>query len=203
MSTATRIPLVLPVAATITIGLFMMMRGLIDVGEISIPEVEDMPEIVINFEPDPVVIDDGIDMSVLEPVEPPPVQPDYRDNETDVGEIGGESFVYTAPPVETGGLDFSTTRFQVDTDPQPVVRIEPSYPSRAINRGISGACTIVFDITSLGTTSNVRASSCTDQAFAQASINAVRGWRYNPQVSNGEAILYQGASTTLVYQLDS
>jgi len=202
MSTATRIPLVLPVAATITIGLFMMMRGLIDVGEISIPVVEEMPEIIINFEPEVIGTEPSIDMSILEPVEPPPVQPDVRDTETDMGEIGGENFVYTAPPIETGGLEINAI-FNRDTAPQPIVRIEPVYPSRLIMRGVEGTCSVVFDITAAGTTANVRVSSCTDQGFAQATINAVRGWRYNPQVSNGEASLYQGASTTLVYQLDS
>ena len=201
MSTATRIPLVLPVAATITLGLFMMMRGLIDVGEVSIPVIEAMPEIVINFEPDPVVIDDGIDITDIKPVEPPPVQPDVRDTETDMGDIVGETFVYTVPPVETGGLEMNTV-FTRDSAPQPIIRIQQVYPSRPLTQGLEGACTVVFDITTLGTTSNVRVSSCTDQAFARASINAVRGWRYNPQVSNGEAILYQGASTILVYEID-
>ena len=40
------------------------------------------------------------------------------------------------------------------------------------------------------------------QAFERATINAVSRWRYDPQVRNGEPVMFRGATTQLVYSLD-
>ena len=202
MTAIMRTPLVLPVAATVSVGLFMMMRGLIDIGPVELVEAVEPPSIEIRFdieEPDPersVTPDDIAD------VEPPP-PPARVEVDTIAPSAEPQIAGYVLPSVETGGIEISTgVLASPDQTPSPIVRVEPIYPVRAASRGLEGQCMIIFDITPQGTTANVRIMSCTNTAFERTSINAISRWRYNPQVQNGAPVVFRGATTQLVYRLD-
>ena len=202
MSTATRLPLVLPVAGAITIGLFVMMNGLIYVEEVRLEQPVNVPDFHmadIPIEPDP---DIRLAPEPPEPIDPPPPPPDFPTDSMPVDPVG-DTIRYQAPPI--GGPDIVTNDglFRAEANPLPVVRIEPTYPARAQMRGTEGQCRLVFDITTLGRTANIRASDCTSSVFEQASIRAVANWRYNPQIRDGQPTLYQGATTVLVYRMSS
>jgi protein TonB len=200
MNTAARIPLVLPVAATITIGLFLMMRNLIDVGEVVIPVVEDPPDIVIAFDIEEEGLPPPLTPDVIEPVEPPPPPPTVI---TDVAVVDpGPTATNYRPPV-IAGPEIAHTGGLVPPEgaPQPVVRIEPTYPARQLEREIEAQCTVIFDITPGGTTANVSVLSCSATGFDRASISAVQRWRYRPQIVNGEPTLFRGATTQLAYRI--
>ena len=202
MSTATRLPLVLPVAGAITIGLFVMMNGLIYVEEVRLEQPVNVPDFHmadIPIEPDP---DIRLAPEPPEPIDPPPPPPDFSTDSMPVDPVG-DTIRYQAPPI--GGPDIVTNDglLRTTSNPQPVVRIEPTYPSRAQMRGTEGQCTLVFDITTGGRTANIRASACTSSVFEQSSIRAVANWRYNPQIRDGQPTLYQGATTVLVFRMSS
>ena len=202
VSTARRMPLVLPFAGAVTIGLFVMMNGMIDIGPVTPDPVEELPEIVLNFEVPEPPVDDRIDIIEIPDVPPPP--PPARPDRPVADNPGpGDAVAYTLPPVappEVG--NGGTGLVSPDRSPMPVVRIDPVYPATEASRGRSGECTVMFDITPDGSTANIRPVSCTSQAFERATLNAVARWRYNPQVRNGQPIMFRGATTRLVYNLD-
>ena len=202
MSTATRIPLVLPVAGAITVGLFLMMNGLIDVGEVNVPEVAPAPVIVLADVPLDTIPDGRLVLVELDPLDPPPPLPVLPNDPAPVDPTG-ETISYQPPPIGPVDIGPAGGLMRVETNPQPVVRIEPTYPAREQMRGGEGQCTLVFDITIGGRTDNIQAANCTNSQFERASINAVRNWRYNPQILNGEPTLYRGATTVLVYRMSS
>ena len=73
-----RTPLVLPVAGAVTVGLFLLMRQLIDIGPYVPEPVEEMPPLQIRFEVDPVEIEDRVEMTEFTELDPPPRPPSVR-----------------------------------------------------------------------------------------------------------------------------
>jgi len=196
-----RTPMVLPVAGAITVGLFLMMRDLIAVPGMERVEVEDPPSYAINVEVEPVDPEIRTPITEIPPVEPPPPVRRLTVDRA-VPTDPGEGVTYALPPVEPPVVGTGDGPIRIDRNPSPTLRIEPVYPAREASRGNSGSCTVIFDITPQGRTTNIRALDCDSRAFEQATMNAVSRWHYNPQIENGEPILFRDATTRLDYRLD-
>ena len=98
MSAALRMPAILPLAAIITIGLFLLMRALIDIGPVGFTDAPERPPVEINFDIVDAEPDRRRDMDI--PVTPdPPAPPDTSPVDRAVvdGEIMGSGF--SMPPV--------------------------------------------------------------------------------------------------------
>lgn len=201
MNTALRTPLVLPLAAGVTVGLFLMMRALIDIGPVVFEEAPPDLEVVMNFEVDPATPERGRDFIEPEPIDPPPA---VRPSEVEPAVIEHTSTMgqYNVPAIDPPEVRNTAGPIRVDGDPSPVLRISPVYPGTLADRGIEGQCDLIFDILPNGTTANVRVLSCSNRGFERASVSAIQRWRYNPQVRDGAPITYRGARTQLLYSLD-
>lgn len=197
-----RTPLVLPFAAIITIALFLLMRSLIDIGPVPVIEAEETPPIEMNVEVDDREPDRGRVFEPVDAVEPPPPVP-TSEVDPAVPDVGDPIENFTAPPIDEPVIETVGGRIPIDGDPVPTVRVSPVYPSDLAGRGVEGQCTIMFDIMPNGRTSNVRALNCTHRGFERGSIRAIENWRYDPQIRNGEPVIYRGASTQLIYELES
>ena len=77
------------------------------------------------------------------------------------------------------------TRAQIIGD--PVYRVDPIYPQRAIDRHLEGTVVLSAVVDKEGRVQTVSVISG-DPLFRAPAINAVKHWRYNPTVINGEAI---------------
>lgn len=76
-----------------------------------------------------------------------------------------------------------------DRDIVPLVRVDPDYPPRAQQRGIRGWVEVEFTITKVGTVKDERVlRSSPPYVFDRAALQAVRRWRYNPQIEDGVAV---------------
>lgn len=196
---AFRVPAILPVAGLVTVGLFLMMRQLIDIGPVVPEPVVEPPKVEIRFdipEPDPVRTGPEVIREVEVPPRPPVIdtpRPAVDGVPTDV--------VWSLPPVDPPGVDAGEGLAVIDRPPSPTLRIEPVYPAGEMSRGRNGSCTAVFDITPEGRTANLQTRNCTSRAFERATLNAVSRWRYAPQVRDGEPVTYRGATTQLVFTL--
>ncbi|WP_417468850.1 energy transducer TonB [Maricaulis sp.] len=196
-----RMPLILPLAAIVTVGLFLMMRQLIDTGPARpVAEVEP-PAVVIRFEPIDAEIDRSPDIIHVEPVAPPPARPATDAPTSPVDALPG-SGGHVVAPVGRSEISGPGSIVITQREPVPVVRVQPMYPPRAAERRLEGQCSVLFDITPQGTTTNVRALDCTSSLFERASVNAVANWRYSPQIEAGQPTMYRGATTQLVFRLD-
>ncbi|WP_203293214.1 energy transducer TonB [Maricaulis parjimensis] len=197
-----RTPVVLPVAGAVTVGLFVLMNNLIDIGPVTPDPVVERPPVQIRFEPEPVRIEDRWENIEITELDPPPPVP-RLDIEHSAVEGMPEGNSWTLPPIEVAGIEIGSGLANIDrAQPVPRVRIDPIFPASEASRGRSGECSVTFDITPEGRTTNIRPGTCTSRAFEQATMNAVSRWRYDPQVRNGEPVLYRNAVTQLVYNLD-
>lgn len=67
--------------------------------------------------------------------------------------------------------------------------VAPEYPSRAISLGKSGQVTVAFTVDASGVPRDVRAiSSDPPRLFDDAATEAVRHWRYQPVIVNGQPV---------------
>jgi protein TonB len=90
-----------------------------------------------------------------------------------------------------------------DRDVIPLVRINPDYPQRALQRGLEGWVQVQFTITPTGTVKDpIVVDAMPKSVFDDAALKAIARWRYNPKVENGVAVERVGVQTRIVFQLE-
>ena len=86
---------------------------------------------------------------------------------------------------------------QSDEELVPVVRVQPVYPARALQRDETGAVALRFTINAGGRTKDIEVIESSSRTFEQPAIDAVRKWRYAPQTENGNPVERRGVQTVL------
>jgi protein TonB len=84
----------------------------------------------------------------------------------------------------------------------PLVRISPLYPPSALSRKIEGRVKIVFTVTEEGKVLNpVVIASKPKGIFDRAALRAIRKWKFNKRLEEGEAVQWQTVQT-IIFQMD-
>ncbi len=198
-----RLVIGVPVAAIITVFLFVLMQRLISVDEIIQEDSAEDRQFTINDEVAEVearrrdtTIDD------VQQVDPPPPPPQIERQRAEQPSEGLATVMGNIPDFEAPQLNSDSISFSVsDRDAQPLVRIEPQYPLRAAERGIEGSCWVRFDVTPDGTPTNIDIYRCDSSFFERASTRAVERWRYNPKVEDGVPVARRGVETRFDFRL--
>ena len=134
------------------------------------------------------------------PDQPPP-PPDISMQKASLSE--GEGIATFEPEVAAGDLDGGLVGGGADRDVVPLVRIEPDYPMNARQRGIEGWVVVEFTVTKIGSVADpVVVSSNPGRIFDRAALQAVRKWKYNPKVENGQAVPRPGVRVRLDFYMD-
>jgi len=102
--------------------------------------------------------------------------------------------------VDVGGTSISIAAS--DSDVIPVVRVSPQYPLRASERGIEGWVAVEFTISKLGTVKDPKVfDSHPSSIFDRAALKAIRKWKYNPKIEDGEPVERPGVKVRLRFDL--
>jgi protein TonB len=102
-----------------------------------------------------------------------------------------------------GAMSRMTMTAGSDRDVIPLVRINPDYPQRALQRGLEGWVQVQFTITPTGTVKDpIVVDAMPRNVFDDAALKAIARWRYNPKVENGAAVERVGVQTRIVFQLE-
>jgi len=102
-----------------------------------------------------------------------------------------------------GAMSRMTMTAGSDRDVIPLVRINPDYPQRALQRGLEGWVQVQFTITPTGTVKDpIVVDAMPKNIFDDAALKAIARWRYNPKVENGAAVERVGVQTRIVFQLE-
>jgi protein TonB len=131
---------------------------------------------------------------------PPPPQMNLAQN-MNPGEGVGEII----PVVDTTVELASATSLGAgggDQDAVPLVRVDPQYPPRAEQRGIEGWVEVGYTISASGTVTEawvIRASP--PSIFDRAALTAVKKWKFNPRIENGQAVERPNMATRVVFEL--
>ena len=79
----------------------------------------------------------------------------------------------------------------------------PVYPAQAKAAGIEGDVTVRYNIAKDGRVINARVdNSQPEGVFDKAALAAVRSWRYNPKLIDGEAQQTNNVLSTIRFRLD-
>ncbi len=187
--------------AVVTLGLFYLMHWLIHTDETGLTEAPSgrIVDFVRVEQDETVQRRDRRPEPPPPPDEPPPDVPD-AEFDADPGDVG----VDIGSVAMDTGLDISGTGgFQSDGDYLPIVRVEPVYPRRALQRGIEGYVLLEFTVTETGSVENPEVVEADPPGvFDRAAIQAALRFKYQPRVVDGEPIAVHGVQNLITFELD-
>lgn len=78
---------------------------------------------------------------------------------------------------------------ELDTNAVPIVRVDPTYPARALRAGIEGRVTVEFTITAAGGVKDPLIAKADPRGmFDQAVLAVITKWKFKPRISAGVAV---------------
>jgi protein TonB len=193
----------LGLGALITIVLFYFMQALIASGgelqqTVNVIRIVDatMPEIVME------VVREVERPQEIQPIDNPP--PEVPDRNIDM-DNGGSDLNISREVVNVDlGLDIGGATLGVsDGEMLPLVNIQPTYPTRAAQRGIEGWCQVAFTVTETGGVTDIRVVDADPPGmFDQASMRAAERFRFQPRVVNGQPVPVPNVQYVFRFQLE-
>ncbi|RMR29667.1 putative TonB protein [Pseudomonas syringae pv. coriandricola] len=84
---------------------------------------------------------------------------------------------------------------------QPLSKEAPDYPERALDKGIEGDCTVVYDVSPQGKVVNPQVQGSCHPLFMRPSLAAAETFRYQPTIVEGRAVMVSGVKNTFHYRI--
>ena len=185
---ANRLPTAIALACLVTFGLFWAMQALIGVtGELkegSAPPSIDFVRLRKDNQPELKKREPPKREKPEQP--PPPPEMSMAKSQMNTGDsLGAIGFLGDMGDMLEAGIGAGAG---ADRDVVPLVRIEPDYPMRARQRQLEGWVAVVFTISKVGSVKDPVVHSSSHTLFSEPALRAVRKWKYNPKIENGEAV---------------
>lgn len=202
MNNAIRWFITIPVAAIVTVGLFLAMRALI-AKEFQPQDKTETASFEINPKVEDVkVIEREIKVDKIKKVDTPPPPPQIERAQADKPTEKIASLEGAIPEFEAPKIDAQNFKIAVsDRDAQPLVRIPPIFPPRFLQGDNSGFCKVRFDVSPEGQPFNVETTLCTSNQLKSATIKSVQKWKYNPKIVDGRSVSRSGVESTIRFDL--
>ena len=172
-------------ALVITMSLLYAMHHLIhnDYPEVVDDPIAPIPQFIMDTPPPIITREDEPPVRPVEQQLPPPVNrvdPPEVDTSGGSMNLGGPVDI-VKPPIKGA--------FGVGGQMVPFIKIAPQYPAAAASKGVEGYVDVMFDVTELGSTDNIRIVGYVPSAvFNKSVIKAVKGWKYKPNQVEGVAV---------------
>jgi protein TonB len=195
----------LPLAALITVGLFLTMSYLIATGEKALQDTgksvsidfvrvprDETPQLKERELPDK--------QQAVEPPPPPPPSAANTAIDPNAMNIGVNMPKLDANIRMQGGMNLGAA--PSDGDILPLVTVQPQYPDRALSRGIEGWVLVELTVTPEGTVVEPRVLSADPAGyFENATLRAVSRFRYKPKVVNGTPVPQTGVQYKMTFKI--
>lgn len=185
----------LPVAALVTVLIFLMMSGMI-----GRPVILDAPhgKVIDSIIPKIDETDPKPDKKERPP-QPPADPPEPPDRIYDGGG-GGPPQPQPDDPVFTGDSgDLSLDGF---TLPETIITFPPQYPEGCKSKGASGVVVVEFDITATGEVVNPKIISSADRCFNREVLKTISKWKFSPDIIDGKPRGRKGVRNAFRFELD-
>ena len=182
----------------VTFGLLMLMRAVIVDPEAAAEDgVEGhIVELVEVIEDQEVQVKEDPPEPPPPPIEPPPdpPPPSFDENVSIGPEIG-------AVP-EQSKLVLDGAGFAGDSEYLPIMKVQPTYPPRALSRGLEGHVLLEFVVTETGSVRDpVVIEAEPPSIFDRAAIQAALKFKYKPKMVAGEPIAVAGVRNKITFEL--
>ena len=193
------------VGGLVTFGLFFVMQQLIAMGDAR-PDKAGAGKVIdfVRLKKEQQLAEKDREKPELDRPDDAPPPPPMQISKSDPGDSAsaglGGGFDLSGG-VDTGGI--GPAGAIVDSDAIPLVRIEPTYPPRAAERGIEGWVEVEFTISPRGTVEDpVVVAYHPSSIFNNAALRAIRRWKYNPKIVNGKPVARKGVKVHLEFELE-
>ena len=189
----------IPIAAIITVFLFLVMQALVSSNEFDLGE--ETASINISFLRQ--LQDTETQTAKKKPNRPEqeqePDPPEMEIPETPRPEMSSES---VATP-DFGGPQFGAFSASTDADVLPIVKVPPQYPRRATQRGIEGWVLVEYTITETGAVVDPRVIDAEPPGiFNRAALRTIVKWKYKPRIVGGKAVPRFNHQHSIVFELE-
>ncbi len=209
-----RMPFAFLLAVVVTIFLFYLMQSLIDHGEEAITDthigqIVDFTRVKEEREvqrkkrrPDPPPLPD----------EPPKVsKPVVRAEVTE----NAWSTEFRAPVADINVSN--SLSFRSDGEYLPILKVQPNYPTKALERGLVGWVVVEFTVDEIGRvldpvvvdhcvqTWRPSVEPCSDspgRIFDRSALVAASKFKYKPKIIDGQAVATAGVRNMITFELD-
>jgi protein TonB len=187
-------------AVAATFGLFYLMQGLVAGDSMEFPDTEPRRWIDIAIEDikPPVV-------RQLDRVTPPPPVEDQPQIEIPEVESGGDPVLTAGMAPRIRPLGAKSTLLQPgfsDGEMVPIVRVLPTYPRIAQERGVEGWVTLQFTVSEHGTVEEpVVVDAEPKGQFDRAALRAIKKFKYKPTVVDGQPRATRNVRFRMVFEL--
>ena len=182
----------LPFAGAVVMFLFLFMAGAIRNDVLPEPG-KVLPRVTMPFVPDDTPPEPVREVEREAPTPPPPTT--FTETPLDPVTITDPGPARPEPPEPTGTLPV------LDREPTPIVAVSPTGFERCIDDdGATHRVRLLFDITPSGETTNIEIIDSTDSCYEASARRALRQWRYNPRIVNGEPVWQYGRQATIVFE---
>lgn len=176
---------VLPVGILATACLLWAMQALVHQDHtLEIPnETPKIPPIIMNELPRITTQIEEPPARPVEVMQPPKIElASALDIEPGTDAVGLGGPIVTEKPAIKGIAGISGQMI-------PFIKVPPQYPASALARGVEGYVEVVFDVTELGTTDNIRIVHAEPSSiFNRAVLKAIKNWKYKPNVVDGQPV---------------
>ncbi len=182
-------------SAVVTFGLFWVMQALIAMGNAKLDQDKGRVIEFVRLKKDTDISEKKRKKPDKRPPPEPPPPPDLTlNNVKPDANLSNTGFGFdSATGVDGMGTGLAIT----DGDAVPLVRVPPDYPMRAEQRNLEGWVTVEFTISVTGAVKDPKVIDSTNSVFHRAAIRAIRKWKYNPKVVDGNAVEQHGVQVTL------
>ena len=187
-------------SVVITVALFTMMALMIESAATSIDkkDVRKLAEIVM---PDRE-IDTRFKQKKPEKPEPLEAPPQQLTLDIPSPQMSATQETFEAPKIthnSTPTLGFSGSEGEY----LPVVKVQPIYPRRALQRGISGYVVVEFTVTKSGSVTDVKVVEEEPSGiFSRSAMNAASKFKYKPRIVDGKAVDVIGVRNKIVFNIE-
>lgn len=83
----------------------------------------------------------------------------------------------------------------------PIAKDAPAYPSRALDKGIEGSCTVSYSVNPQGRIENLKALDDCHPLFIRPSLTAAKSFRYQPRIIDGRPVAVPEVKNTFHYRI--
>lgn len=192
-------------AACVTIGLFYLMQSLISGGEgaMSEPPRGSVLDFVRAPEPEQVQEKDRKPERPPEPEQPPEELPQPQMNNDMMDSDGRSGYDFSADVGSGADIGNGLSLQASDGEYLPIVKVQATYPRRALQRGIEGYVVVEFTVTKQGSVRDpVVVEAEPQDIFDEAAMDAVLKFKYKPRVIDGEPVEVDGVRNRMTFEMN-
>lgn len=191
-------------AGVITIGLFFLMQSLISGGEgaMSEPVKGSVLDFVRTPEPEQVQEKERKPERPPEPEQPPEDLPQPQ-MDSSVDSDASSGYDFSANVDAAADIGNGASLQASDGEYLPIVKVQATYPRRALQRGIEGYVVVEFTVTKQGTVRDPVVVEAQPQGiFEQSALDAVLKFKYKPRVIDGNPVEVEGVRNRMTFEMN-